>query len=245
MGSDERRDNEKPQHIITIPYAYQVSKYLLTNTQYNCFIEAGGYTEPCCAFWTEAGWQYITDGGYKQPHYWNDVDYSLPNQPVRVTWYEAVAYCRWLTAQWHKLDILAKSMMIRLPTEAEWEKAARGTDGRIYPWGNEPPIPERANYEATGLGTTSPVGCLPQGATPYGCLDMAGNYWEWCTTKWRKAYPYQLEDEWTDDYLMGQNRRTLRGGSFISGSDGLRTSFREGFIPYYFLSFRLFCVPML
>jgi len=245
MGSDEGHDDEKPQHTVTIPYAYRVSKYLLTNTQYSYFIKVGGYTEPYRQFWTETGWVKMIDKQkYTQPVLWDNESYNLSNQPALVTWYEAVAYCRWLTAQWHKLDILAKSMMIRLPTEAEWEKAARGTTGHIYPWGNKPPTPERANYKETGLGMTSPVGCLPQGASPYGCLDMAGNDREWCATKWGKDYPYQHEDEWTDDYLAGDNRRTLRGGAFYDATDLLRAAYRDSFDPLSNFGFRLFCVPI-
>jgi len=250
MGS-EQGPNEKPQHTVTIPYTYQASKYMLTSTQYSYFIDAGGYTEPYRLFWTETGWaEMIEKRGYKQPYNWDNDRFNLSNQPAQVSWYEAVAYCRWLTAQWYKLGVLAESMMIRLPTEAEWEKAARGTAGRTYPWGNEPPTPERANYKETGLGTTSPVGCLPQGTSPYGCLDMAGNDWEWCATKVGKEfkykpYPYQLEDEWTDDYLAGVSFRALRGGAFPDGTDYLRAAYRDLDSPGISSSFRLFCVPIL
>lgn len=103
-------------------------------------------------------------------------DFDLPNHPVVfVSWYEAVAFCGWLAKK--------LGQPILLPTEAQWEKAARGTDGRRYPWGPEI-TPEHANYADTGIGATSSAGVFPQGQSPYGLQDAAGNVWEWTTTKW-------------------------------------------------------------
>ena len=94
---------------------------------------------------------------------------------VYVSWQDAVAYCEWLTGR-----VKDRGWRIQLPTEAQWEKASRGEDGRIYPWGNARIQPERANYSDTGIGSTSPVGCFAKGISPYGVLDSVGNVWEWC-----------------------------------------------------------------
>ena len=103
---------------------------------------------------------------------------------VNVSWKDAVAFCRWLSQ--------ASGKTIRLPTEAEWEKAARGDDGRIYPWGDEPPTKELCNF-SNNVGDTTPVGQYPAGASLCGALDMAGNVWEW-TGSLYGPYPYQVED---------------------------------------------------
>jgi iron(II)-dependent oxidoreductase len=135
---------------------------------------------------------------------------------VGLSWYEAVAFCLWLTERLGEAEQLGDDEVIRLPTEAEWEKAARGADGRRYPWGEEPD-PDKANYDETGIGEPCAVGCFVNGASPYGCHDMAGNVWEWCATQWQsyskpKPYPYDVtENEWADEYLEGTNVRVLRG----------------------------------
>jgi formylglycine-generating enzyme required for sulfatase activity len=160
-----------------------------------------------------------------------------------VTWYEAVAFCRWLTqtlqtshyefkvwqdGKFETSRFQPETFFIRLPTEEEWEKAARGgLDARIFPWGNDID-PEWANYRDTEIGTTSAVGCFPGGASPYGVLDMSGNVWEWCSTKFEESYQsYQNNND-----LNGQDTRVLRGGSFHSSKDrGIRCACRNRFPP--------------
>ncbi len=232
MGSDEGRDNEKPAHEVTLP-AYQISRYPMTNAQFEPFIADGGYTEKWRRCWTEAGWQQKERDDWQEPRYWNHNRYNQANQPVvGVSWYEAVAFCRWLTERLRAAGAVGEAEVIRLPTEAEWEKAARGPHpplippnggeikgGRIYPWGDEAD-PDKANYSDTGLGEPSAVGCFVKGQSPCGGQDMAGNVWEWCATQWPdwdepKPYPYDVtENEWDEEYQNRTSVRVLRGGAF-------------------------------
>lgn len=175
------------------------------------FVKAEGYAEK--QWWSKAGWQEKEEGGWQQPRYWNDSRFNLPNQPVvGVSWYEAEAYCNWLT---NELNV-QKDMTIRLPTEAEWECAARGIAGRRYAWGNDTPTPEHANYDETGLNRTNAVGCFPKGCTEEGLYDMAGNVWQWCQDWYAKDYYETCKQKGVVDDPTGPekgDRRVLRGGS--------------------------------
>ena len=228
MGSDKGRDpeaydDELPQHEVTLP-AFLISKYPVTNAQYAAFVEDGGYTEKWRRCWTEAGWRWKKDRA--GPETYGGV-FDLPNHPVVwVTWYEAVAFCRWLTEQLHQSGELRADEEITLPTESQWEKAARGVDGRVYPWGGDPD-PNRANYGETGIGTTSAVGCFPGGASPYGVEDLSGNVWEWCRTKWEDDY----EGYRDDNDPGGEALRVLRGGAFLNGASYVRCAYRHGSYP--------------
>jgi len=249
MGSEDISDDEKPQHTVNLPYTYKAAKYPITNAQYNAFVEARGYDKR--QYWTAAGWAEKLKPTYEndpwtEPRYQGE-PFNLSNHPVvGVSWYESVAYCRWLTEVLRGCGELGEGWQIRLPTEAEWEKAARGTDGRSYPWGEEFDV-KKAISESTGAESTNEVGLFPDGASPYGCHDMAGNVWEWCATKWGKSYPYQVENEWTEDYLADETPRIVRGGSWSSATIALRCAFRYDFFPYLsigYLGFRCCAVPV-
>jgi formylglycine-generating enzyme required for sulfatase activity len=132
---------------------------------------------------------------------------------IGVSWYEAFAYCQWLSE--------ATGKDYRLLTEAEWEKAARGTDGRIYPWGNE--FDKRlANSSESKREQTTPVLSFPNAASPYGVMDMAGNVWEWCLSKWAEPYFHPEDND-----PQGNSPRMLRGGSWYSNRDRVRCAFRH------------------
>ncbi len=156
----------------------------------------------------------------RKPSSWDDPQFNQPEQPVvGVSWLDALAYCRWAD--------------LALPSEAQWEAAARGAAGRKYPWGNEDPSPELANYDGNH-GRTTPVGAYPQGAGPFGTLDQAGNVWEWCRDLWVEN-AYRDRDGKTDPCASGNDRdeadesawRVVRGGSWIYRSRFLRAAFRS------------------
>lgn len=167
----------------TLGTPFWIAHTPVTRQQYVRFVDHGGYIES--RWWDPTAWQLCTTKAWQAPYGWNDED--TPDDPllpvVGVSWYEARAYCRWLDAQlreahWPGLEAVPENYHLRLPTALEWERAARGTDGRRYPWGDEL-LPERANMGAHGVGRISQVTANPQGVSPVGALDMVGNVWEW------------------------------------------------------------------
>jgi formylglycine-generating enzyme required for sulfatase activity len=197
---------ETPSHEIELSYDFWMARYPVTVSQFREYSEASG----------------------NQPEDTEALRRDA-NTPVRwVSWHEAQAFCAWLTERWRNMDRIKRTWSVALPSETEWEKAARGTDGRIYPWGEEAD-PERANFGDTGIGEPSSVGCFPSGGSPCGCEEMSGNVWEWTRSLWSKdwyqptRYPYDPEDGREDP--AAPDPRVLRGGG-CSSSDGVRCAAR-------------------
>jgi len=243
MGSPDEDemafDDEKPLHQAELPYDYWLARYPVTVAKFRAFAEAVGRVSEFSRSLR-----------------------GLDNHPVvRVTWHEAMTFCEWLTATWQAAGLLPLDWVVRLPSEREWEKGARGGievprapqvlipeaalagrerpalrpnphPRRRYPWGDDPD-PERANYGDTGIKSTSAVGCFPGGASPYGCLDMSGNVWEWTVSLWGEdwespafGYPYDPADGREDIAASDRVLRVLRGGSFYFYQSNSRCAVR-------------------
>jgi len=220
MGSDQITDadaypDELPQFTCTlIRQPYRISRYPITIAQYQIFVNAGGYSQ--AQYWTKAGWAWRTENQITGPEIYDGV-FHAPNHPqVGVSWYEAVAFCAWLSEQ--------MGQEIRLPNEPEWERAARHTDGRIYPWGSGGDPAQHCNMDETGIGSPSAVGIFPSGHAVCGAADMVGNVWEWCSTQWQEDYT-DYEQKVAHD-PAGDISRGLRGGSFSHHRDYVRCAYR-------------------
>lgn len=221
MGSDVR-DEEKPVHPVAIDQSFKITKYPVTNIQYKKYLAAVGSAE-FPEYWKNGE---IPDGKEKHP-------------VVDVSWEDAMQYCEWLTSS------LGGNDTVRLPTEAEWEYVAAGTGEktRKYPWGDEEPDKDRANYGGNE-GNTTEVDGYPNGATPDGVYDLAGNVWEWTLSEY-KDYPYQYDDG--RNSIKGGETRVVRGGSFGRYSSGLRSAFRLRSLPDYrcgVIGFRVVLSPL-
>jgi len=213
-------DDEKPQHSVEIPYDYWMARFPVTNALYDAYVKAIGNMHPV------DGWEKKKD-----------------HPVVYVSWKDALAYCCWLDDLMRAE--LPPGLVLRLPSEAEWEKAARGSDGRIYPWGDQFDQ-NKCNTREGGKGGTTPVGAYsPQGDSPYGCADMSGNVWEWTRSE-KKAYPYKAEDGREDEKTT--ESRVRRGGSFLNYIRNARCASRVGFNPSYlgkYCGFRVGVSPIL
>lgn len=216
MGSNEEYDEnsidrEHPLHSVDLP-EFSIGKNLITNTQYNIFLKASSYQKP-------PDW---------------DKTFLLiekENYPVtNISWYDAMAFCEWMSAQTGK--------KFTLPSEAEWEKAARGIDGRIYPWGNTW-NDAFCNTNTSQIQTVTPVGKYsPNGDSPFGCTDMAGNVWEWTRSLWgdhpidpQYKYPYDPMDGRENIEVPNNILRVVRGGAWCHEPLRARCAFRGRYFP--------------
>jgi formylglycine-generating enzyme required for sulfatase activity len=260
--------DEKPAFTNELDYDYWLARYPVSVAQFR---------------------EYVTLSGANVGD--KDCLAGIDNHPVvLVSWHEAMRFCEWLTARWQAAGCLPRNRRATLPSEAEWEKAARGgleipgsrnpmniwllikrylfnyvrpysaiircvgaLDGaeaprmknplpeRIYLWDNAA-NPNKANYDDTGIGTTSTLGCFHDGVSPCGCEELSGNVWEWCRTEWQEGYrQYQNE-------LPGMVRCVVRGGAFYCSPRSVRCAFRYGDEPgfrFFYLGFRVCVSPFL
>jgi eukaryotic-like serine/threonine-protein kinase len=201
MGSNSY-DDEKPIHKVTL-HAYWIDQTEVTNALYVKCVDAGVCQPPSSPASSMRSGLY-----YGNPEF---NDYPV----IHVDWNKAKTYCKWAGR--------------RLPTEAEWEKAARGTDERTYPWGNDSPTNDLLNFNGS-VGDTTQVGTYPNGASPYGAYDMAGNVWEWVSSMYQ-PYPYSATDGRED--LSANGSRVLRGGAWDHNDYLVRSVSRGGYKPSY------------
>jgi len=222
MGNDRGNPDERPQRRVHLD-AFEINKYEVTNVQYRRFIQATGREAP--QIWPGRYVQF-TDSRISLD--WQDRAYAAGQATypvVMVNWEDANAYCAWAGK--------------RLPTEAEWEKAARGTDGRTYPWGNTWDA-SKANTRETGIEHPQPVGSYTAGASPYGALDMVGNVWEWVADWYGRDYYSQAPDRNPPGPSVGWGS-VQRGGSWYSPRPHVSTTFRNMthcYAPNYRVGFR-------
>jgi iron(II)-dependent oxidoreductase len=221
-------DNERPRHAVRLA-AFEIDRLPVTNADYAQFVADGGYAR--ADLWTARGWEWRTRCGVGRPLYWGadgderrfdrvaDID---PSRPVmHVCWYEADAFARWAGK--------------RLPTEAEWEKAAAwapwASGPHRQPWGEAPPTHELANLDQTAFGP-APAGAYPDGASAYGVLGMVGDAWEWTASDFGpypgfRAYPYEEYSE----IFFGGGYKVLRGGSWATRTRVVRNTVRNWDLP--------------
>lgn len=230
---------EKEAHMVSTP-EFWIAKYPVTCAQYRQFIDADGYKKP--EYWqSKAAKDWLAQSKQTTPKYWDDPRWNQPNLPVvGVTWFEASAFCEWLNERIAaergelRIDndaqnaIRNSKFLIRLPTEAEWEKAATWDAAkkqkRVYPWEGEfDPAKANTREGENPVGGTSSVGIYPNGASPCGALDMAGNVWEWCHTIYQD-YPYKLDAKHESSEARG--RRVLRGGAWFYYASDARGAYR-------------------
>lgn len=216
-GSTEFPDEGPITRVRLSPFA--MGRTPVTNAEYRKFIEAGGYSDP--SFWSLAGWEFVQSHSIVRPNYWDDPNWNGEDHPVTgVSWWEAMAYARFLGKT--------------LPTEAQWEYAAKGPEQRRYPWGNEEKTLEYTNFapmcEPIERKSTS-VFAHPMNRSYFGCLDLAGNLAEWCLDNYSKDYTYDsnfynpvlFEDE--------QSNHVVRGGCWLHNESYLRCTARDHYHP--------------
>lgn len=207
MGSDHRTDPyfwgaEEPEHTVYLD-AFWIYRTEVTNAMYQQCVKAQACPKP---MWNHSN---TRSEYYDDPSY---VDYPV----IYVSWVHATAYCKWAGG--------------RLPTEAEWEKASRGMDGRLFPWGDASPSSQQANFRDSGYRDTVSVGTYPDNISPYGALDMAGNVWEW-TFDWFQSAYYNVSPNENPRGPATGSTRVMRGGSWHNTADGVRTVARASIKP--------------
>ena len=235
MGSEDEKDN--PRREVAVGYDYQMAKYPVTYAQYRVFAETEAYENP-------KWWELFPEKYRVQKLI--DQRYKYENHPRDgVSWYQAVAYGKWLTVAYREAGLIGDREEIRLPREEEWEYAARGEDERTYPWGNEYLVGyANVDEQERGAGPhylnrSTTVGLYPQGASPFGVQDMSGNLWEWCLNDYGSP-------DVTDGYANGA-RKVLRGGSWSYFHYDSRSVCRYRRYPLFrlnYLGFRVVLAPL-
>jgi formylglycine-generating enzyme required for sulfatase activity len=203
---------------------FEIGHVPVTVSQFSIFLRSGAMDTQ--GWWSQAGWAWRQEQGYgwgrsdrSQPDRWADQK-SRSHHPVTgISYYEAEAYCRWLTD--------AKKRLVRLPSEEEWERAARGSDSRPFPWG-EHFNPDFTNTLECDNGTTFEAGSIPGDTSPFGVHDLAGNIQEWTGSRYT---PYPGEEVPPGDLQV------VRGGSYNDTAFGARTSYRRGYHAGYFFPY--------
>lgn len=240
MG-DKRLRDASPPHKLELR-AFAIGKYPVTNAEYAEFISARGYENEM--YWTAMGWKWMRGriGQEAAPGFWHEPRLNQARYPVvGVSWYEAVAFCNWLTDTENREigkqenEETGKQIKFRLPSEAEWEYAARGADNtRSFPWG-EKFERGRANTAEAGFGGTTPISHFPSGVSPFGVWDLAGNVFEWTLSKWgvnwqelQFGYPYRPGDG--REEIEGSGARIMRGGSWFNPQSEALCAYRSRYL---------------
>lgn len=216
-GSTEFPDEGPVAEVHLSPFA--IDRTPVTNREYQNFIEAGGYSTP--SFWSPEGWDFIQSRSIICPNYWEDQNWNGEYHPVTgVSFWEAMAYARFVGKT--------------LPTEAQWEYAAKGTEQRKYPWGNEQPTLLYANFapmcEPIQRKSTS-VFAHPMNKSYFGCLDMAGNLAEWCLDNYYRDYTYDSSLCNPMYFENASSNHVVRGGSWLHNEAYLRCTSRDHYSP--------------
>jgi ergothioneine biosynthesis protein EgtB len=231
-GNDFAYDNEKPSHLVYVQ-DFAIDRVPVSNGEYLNFIRDGGYTN--FEWWFSEGWECVHREGWQAPLYWekqggqwmirnfsglNRAEDKASEPVTHVSFYEASAYAKWTGK--------------RLPTEAEWEKAAclppEETARLNFPWGDEGPDATKANLYESELWGVAPVGSFPEGKSKYGCYQMIGDVWEWTTSDYVPYPGFKPDfDEYNDKWFVGQ--KVLRGGSYATPQSHIRATYRNFFHP--------------
>lgn len=231
MGSDDWGNDEKPVHAVSLD-TYYIGTFEVTVAQWRKFVKATGFRTEAekgdgAHVYNDRYWEKVGDASWRKPYFFQ----TEQNPVVCISFNDVQAYCTWAG--------------LRLLTEAEWEKAARGTDGRDYPWGDNWG-PNKCNlFEGDNYNYTSPVGSFPAGASPYGVMDMAGNVLEWCSD-WYDAGYYSVSPDSNPHGPVSGDFRVNRSGGWGSDTKELRCSFRAYLAPpsrNCFLGFRVAFSP--